>query len=62
MARDQEEGFLPAHAASERVDPAAVDPDPRQLGHDDVRHPRQVVDLSGEPVGERLQAPAIRRG
>jgi hypothetical protein len=46
MARQQQQRLLTAHAAAERIDPGAVDPEPRQRRAQDLGHAREIGDLA----------------
>ena len=54
MEGRQQQRLLPTHRAAERVDPTAVDVDAVRLG--DLRHARQVGDLSRIAPGVPVQA------
>ena len=60
MASQQQQRLLAAHAAAERVDLAAVDPEPRQRRAQDLGHAREVGDLAGIAPGVAGHAPAAR--
>ena len=53
MAADQEQRLVAAHAAADGIDAARGDAEPGQRPGDDVRHPREVVDLPA--VSPRVQ-------
>ena len=56
--RNEQERLLAAHAAAERVDPPAVDVQPRERGLRDLRHPREIVYLAGITEREPREPPA----
>ena len=55
---EQEECFLSAHAAAECVDPALVDPEPRQRSAGDLVHPGEVGDLAPVAPGVKREPPS----
>src|SRR6266511_728562 len=58
MLPEQEEGLLAAHAPTERVDPSPVEAEPGQRALGDLRHTREVGDLSAPTPRVKRQASA----
>ena len=59
MLGKEEQRLLAAHRASDRVDATRVDPHAEAL--DDLRHPREIVDLPGRAPRVLVQPPALAR-
>ena len=60
MPGEQQQRLLAAHAAAEGVDPAAVDPQPRQCRTQDLGHPREICDLTRGAPRVAGDASAVR--
>ena len=57
MLRDEQQGFLPTHRATDRIDPVAVDVDAVRGG--DRGHARQIGDLTRRAPRVPVQPPAL---
>src|SRR2546425_9936210 len=59
MPCGEQQRLLAAHARAERVDALRFDSQPRNRAPNDLRHPGEVLDLTGVAPGEASQSAAL---